>query len=444
VRLKKIVKLLAGLLLLFGTATDFRAQQLAASTLRGVVTDPNGAVVPAATVRVTRNATGTSRETVTNAEGPYVLSNLEPGEYEVRVEARGFATRVSKAPVPLLVGQSITLDATLELDGLGSMTVDLIDGPPLVDTNSSKVDRVIDEREIANLPLNGRNFLELALLTPGNAPAPNFDPTKSNTILISSAGQFGRGGSVTIDGADTNDDVVGGAMQNISQDAVREFQIATSRFDASLGRSGSSVVNIVTKSGTNRGRGSASLFFRDSSQQGLPATFDRAAVPEELPFDRQQYSFTTGGPLKKDKLFFFGSVEYRNRDGAVLVGARDTAARRIRRGFAAAPLNDLLSTERLDWNPTILDSLTFRYSLQRADDAASSSLIRSLGSASQRQAGRNHAHSFLLDYTRVLSPRELNSFKLSYNTFSNLTEPVAAGAQLKRQLLWFAECARAR
>jgi hypothetical protein len=424
-------KLFICLALLFAAAHDFQAQQqLAAASIRGVVMDQNGALVPGAVVRVTQTSTGTTRDTTTNDEGAYALTNLQPGEYEVRVEATGFATKVSKAPVALSVGQSTTMDVSLELDPLMTQTVDLVGEIPLVDTSSSKIDRVIDQREIANLPLNGRNFLELALLTPGNAPAPNFDPTKSNTILISSAGQLGRGGSVTIDGADANDDVVGGAVQNVSQDAVQEFQIATSRFDASLGRSGSAVVNIVTRAGTNEFHGSASFFFRDRRLQGLPATFDRAGLQSTPPFDRQQYSFTLGGPIKKDNAFFFGSLEYRNQDGAVLVGTRDAASRTIRRGFAPAPLDDLLSTNRIDWRVTELDWLTFRYSVQRADDVAASSLVRSIGSATQRQSGRNHTHSFLLDYTRLLSPREVNNFKFSYNTFSNVTAPVTPGPQL--------------
>lgn len=410
-------------------ASDARAQQLATATLRGVVIDPNGAVISGATVRATSTATGAVRETTTNDVGLYVLSNLQPSAYEVRVEAKGFATKVSEAPVVLQVGQSVTLDVPLVIDVRESVTTFVLEETPLTDTLSSKVDRVIDKREIENLPLNGRNFLELALLTPGNAPAPNFDPTKTNTILISSAGQLGRGGSVTVDGADTNDDVVGGAVQNISQDAVQEFQIATNRFDARLGRSGSSVVNIVTKAGTNEFHGSASAYFRDNKLQGLPATFDRTSA-QEFPFDRQQYSFTAGGPIKRDKAFFFGSFEYRNQDGAVLVGSRDIATRSIRRSFADAPLNDLLSTERLDWSVTNHDKLTFRYSLQREDDTAASTLLRSIGSASQRQASRNNTHSLLANYTRVLSPWAVNSFNFSYSTFINRTAPVTLAPQL--------------
>jgi hypothetical protein len=405
-----------------------RAQQPGAATLRGVVRDPVGAVIPGVKVLATNVATGSSRATETNDEGAYALSNMQPGDYAMRFEATGFKVITSASPVKLAVGQIATMDVHLEVEGYGEV-VDLMGVVPLVDNMSSKVDQVIGAREIENLPLNGRNFLELALLTPGNAPAPNFDPTKTNTIVISSAGQFGRGGSVTVDGVDTNDDVVGGAVQNISQDAVMEFQIATNRFDARLGRTGSGLVNIVTKEGTNEFHGSASAYFRGSLFQGLPATFDRS-VNEEPPFDREQYSFTFGGPLKKDFAFFFGSLEYRNQDGAVLVGARDTARRTITRGFADAPLDDLLSTDRLDVNLNDKASLGFRYSVQREEDVAASTLVRSIGSASQRQSSRNRAHSLLADVRSVLTPEDVNEFRFGFITFSNVTSPVAPGVQL--------------
>ncbi|MBV9926037.1 MAG: TonB-dependent receptor [Acidobacteria bacterium] len=404
-------------------------QQSASATLRGVVTDPQGAVVPGVSVRATNLATGAARQTSTNENGVYAFTGLAPGDYEVQAEAQGFD--VLKKGATLRVGQSVALDLTLQLSVKTEIVcVDCgVDLTPPIDTETSKVDRVITEREIENLPLNGRNFLELALLTPGNAPAPNFDPTKTNTVVISSAGQFGRGGSVTVDGADTNDDVVGGAVQNVSQDAVQEFQIATNRFDARTGRTGSGLVNIATKSGTNALHGSAAAFFRGSLFQGLPATFDRA-LGDDPPFDREQYSFTLGGPVKRDHAWFFGSLEYRNQDGAVLVGARDTARRTITRSFADAPLDDLLSTDRFDWVPTDRDSLKLRYSVQREEDVSASTLVRSIGSASQRQSSRNRTHSLVADYVHILSPYSLNEFLFSYSTFSNTTAPVTTGPQL--------------
>ncbi|MET0753824.1 MAG: carboxypeptidase-like regulatory domain-containing protein, partial [Pyrinomonadaceae bacterium] len=253
------LKLYALLLFLFCGAVF--AQQPTA-TLTGVVTDPNGAVVPGATVEAKNKATSFVRTAATNIDGVYIIASLPVGEYEVKLSASGFAQTNAYEKVTLGVGQTVSLNTTLQVSGPNSIVV--LDGDvginTQVDTQTSKVDAVINNIEIDKLPLNGRNFLELALLTPGNSIAPNFDPTKTNTVVISSAGQLGRGGNVTIDGTDNNDDVVGGALINISQDAVQEFQVATNRFSAEYGRSASSIINVVTKSGTNDVRGSLSFF----------------------------------------------------------------------------------------------------------------------------------------------------------------------------------------
>jgi outer membrane receptor protein involved in Fe transport len=401
-----------------------QAQQSSA-TLTGVVSDQNGAVISGANVTATNKATNLSRTTLTNEEGVYTIPALPVGEYEIDINSTGFKD-LKVTSVILNIGQTLTVSTQLEVAGV-TETTELIGTLPLVDVQTSKVDAVITATEIENLPLNGRNFLELALLSPGNAPAPNFDPTKTNTVVISSVGQLGRGGNVMIDGTDNNDDVVGGSLINISQDAVQEFQIATNRFSAEYGRSASSVINVVTKSGTNELRGSVSVFERGRRLQALPATFDRSNdVP---PFDRQQYSFTLGAPIIKDKLFTFGAFEYRNQDGATLVGIRDVPNRRITRGFALAPLDDALFNSRVDYNANDKNTFNFRYSFEDVNATDSSKLDRALGSASYLQNLKNRFHSFQTTWSNVISPNAVNNFSFSINNFNNATNPAREGTQ---------------
>src|SRR6185295_9554513 len=191
----------------------------------------------------------------------------------------------------------------------------------------------------------------------------------------------------------------------------------------------SSVINVITKSGTNEFHGSGSFFVRDSSLQGLPATFDRS-LNQSPPFDRQQYAFGLGGPIKKDHAWFFGSFENRNQDGVVLVGTRNLATRSIARGFADSPLDDFMTTNRVDWRASDNDLLNFRYSFQRENGIAASTLVRSIGSASQRQSSENKSNVFVAGYTRQISQTDLNSFNFSFSTFRNDTLPVTPGPQL--------------
>jgi hypothetical protein len=425
--MRKIQAVIQLFVFLFSLVVSANAQQAATSTLAGRIVDPQGAVIVGAKITATQITTGLQRQTETNGDGLFTIASLPPGEYEVKVQAKGFKTLIIQS-AELQVGQIASRNITLEIGKIEDSVNTTVAVAPLVDTSASVVDGVISQQTIKSLPLNGRNFLELALLVPGNSPAPNFDPTKTNTVLISSAGQIGRGGNVTVDGADNNDDVVGGSLINISQDAIGEFQIATNRFSADLGRSGSSIINIVTKGGTNQFHGATSFFYRDRNLQGLPATFDRSNP--DPPFDREQFSAVAGGPIKMNTIFWFGAFEYRNQDGAVLVGERDVATRSFKRGFASAPLNDLLVSGRGDWVLSTEDNLNFRYSVERVDGTGASTLIRPIGTASQRQALKNNYQSFLTNWTRVFSPTVVNNFKFSVTNFINDTLPVEVSPQL--------------
>jgi Carboxypeptidase regulatory-like domain/TonB dependent receptor-like, beta-barrel len=423
--IRRLTRVLGVACLLFVVSAPLRAEQAGSARLEGRVVDPQGAAVASAKVVATHKATGLERGSATNADGRFSLSGLLPGEYEVRASAPGFAETILPA-VSLSVGRDVSLAVALTVGGRDEKVT--VEGTQLLNTTSGAVDGLITAEAIQDLPLNGRNFLELAFLTPGNAPAPNFDPTKTTTVSISSAGQLGRGGNLTVDGADQNDDIVGGSIQNISQEAVQEFQIATNRYSAELGRSAGSVVNVITRSGGDAVHGSASVFLRDGDWGALPATYDRSSG-EAPPFDRQQYAAALGGPLVKGKLFGFGSVEYRNQDGGVLVGTRDLATRTIRRSFAEAPLDDVLGTGRLDWAASANDRVLARYSFQRVESTGASSLNRAIGSSSWRETGTNESHAVAGSWTRTLSSSAANTLRLSWSHFANDTVPVTPGIQ---------------
>ena len=264
-RMGRVCRIVIGVAIALSLASSAYAQA-ATATIRGLVRDSQGRPVPSATVTVIGPGTALSRVVPTGEDGAFVVANLPPIVVDLTVTASGFGD-ATHGNIVLEVGQAVTIDVSLAVAGVRER-VDVAASTTGVDTTRSVVDAVIPSTAIEALPLNGRNFLELAFLVPGNSPAPNFDPTKSNSVVVSSAGQIGRGGNIMIDGADNNDDVVGGPLQNVTQESVQEFQIATNRYTAESGRSASSMINVVTKSGTDQLRGSAALFLRDSAWQG--------------------------------------------------------------------------------------------------------------------------------------------------------------------------------
>jgi hypothetical protein len=389
--------------------------QLPTVTLNGTVTDPQGAVVAGARVAATSEATGISREVLTAAEGFYTITNLVPGDYNVRVEAKGFAPREFK-DVRLEVGRIQTLDVALTLGSVGQK-VTVTEITTGVDLTQSTVENVVESSTVQSIPLNGRNFLELAFLLPGNRPAVNFDPTKTNTLEVSSAGQFGRGGNISVDGADNNDEVVGGTLSNFPQDSVQEFQIATNRYTAEVGRSASSIINIITKSGTNNLHGSAFGYFRNRNLQGLPATFDRTQPTP--PFDRQQYGGSIGGPLKKDRAWLFASYERRHQNAAEQTGLRDFATNQVITSSGAAPLREHLFDSRADFRITSNDTAFLRYSYNQSTQVTPTVLQAPLATATNFNDSLNRFHSGVANWTHSVSSTQVNSLVYHYDAFLN-------------------------
>src|SRR5262245_29472486 len=409
--------ILSFLLLSFGPRVF---AQLGAAGISGAVTDQQGAAVVGANVTVKNKATGQTRKTTSGGDGTYRLQNLPPAVYEIRVEARGFGP-AAVDNVEARVGEVPTVNLSLRAAGASETIVISASDAVGVDTSTSQVSSSISDRTLTNLPLNGRNFLDLAFLLPGNRPAPNFDPTKTTTIEVSSVGQLGRGGNIAVDGADNNDDVVGGTLQNLPQDGVQEFQIITNRFSADIGRSASSAINIVTKTGGNDLHGAAGFYFRDDALSGLPATLDRGVVAAlgRPSFDREQYSGSLGGPLRRDRLWFFSAFEYRSQDAVVLTGVRDLTQRSVLTSFSPAPLRDTLLTGRGDWQATANNRMAFRYALQRENDIDRGSLRLPIGTADNRQQSFNNYQSFIYNLAHTFSPRLLNDFAFHENNFIN-------------------------
>ena len=285
--------------------------QSTTGNIEGRVTDPNGAVVPGVPVTVKNQDTGFTKTATSDSDGNFIFVLLPPGNYMVNVAAtKGFAA-ARYQNVKVTVGAKSALDIRLGLGGVDTVTVDVNSNGQGLESTRTSISTTVDETRVANLPVNGRNFLEFATLTPGIVR----DPTRSGDLAV--GGQKGTLNSIQIDGASSDNTFFGQssgrtgsgrAPSQFSIDTVKEFQVNQNGFSAEYGRTAGAVINVVTKSGTNKFTGSAFEYFRDESLNSRNPNLvaaNRARPPGQI----NQFGGTIGGPIKRDKAFFFAAYE---------------------------------------------------------------------------------------------------------------------------------------
>jgi outer membrane receptor protein involved in Fe transport len=305
------MKVLSVVMMFCGVMSVFASAQTVGASLQGTVYDPSRAVVPKSGVEIRSVETGATRRLTSDEEGRWREPVLLPGEYEIRVSAPGFQTVVRKG-IHLAVGQEAVLDLVLEV-GQTETEISVVGDAERVNLTSGALSGLVDQKQMRDLPLNGRSFQQLALLQPGvNAvTAGGNDPVGGRTPKISINGTRPEQSSFLLDGTDINDvynktpGSVGGVLLGV--EAVLEFQVLTNSYSAEFGRSAGGVINAVTRAGTNQYHGSLFEFLRNSDLDAKNF-FDPATLPIP-PFKRNQFGGVLGGPIHKDRTFFFGSFE---------------------------------------------------------------------------------------------------------------------------------------
>src|SRR6266852_3659975 len=287
----------------------FAQPTISPGSIQGTVTDPSGAVVSGARISIRNKGTNQVTETTTTSAGTYASGALIPGQYTVRIEAKGF--RTVELPVIVEVNTTVAGNAKLTL-GQSAEVIEVQGSTLAVNTEQSTVQGVLTAQQIENLPINGRNFLDLAQLEPGVQiqDGGTFDPTKNGFSSVSFGGRFGRTARIEVDGVDVSDETVGTTTQNVPLGAIQESSLQQSSLDLSTELTSSGSVNITTKSGTNGLHGDGFYYFRDQTLN--------AALPGDSKnyFQRNQFGGSLGGPILRDKLFFFADVE-RNKQALV-------------------------------------------------------------------------------------------------------------------------------
>ena len=397
------------LALLVALALPVSAQQ-GTTEVRGRVVDPQGAVLPGVTVTVRNQDTGMYRETVSGSDGSFIATGIVPGKYQVVAELQGFK-KFDRRDLALEVGKTATIEVTLEV-GAVSETVTVKSESPLVDVTSKEIGGNITSETLVQLPSVNGNFIGFIGLLPGIVPSISTESFGSDAISVN--GQDPRNNNYSVDGGNNNDDVIGqraGMQARTPIEAIQEFQVITNQFDAEFGRTSGAVVNAVTKSGSNVLHGSGFAFFQDGSL----TTKDFLAKQRDLAkadTSYQRWGGTVGGPIVRDKIQYFASLERFaiDRPNTIVIPARPD-------------LNDQQTTQDRVWNTIIRGdhqinaSNTYSIRWLRETSPQTNQIIPTATQAVTARAAREESdvdQTLATNLNTVLSNTNVNTLRLTW------------------------------
>ena len=422
-RHSKMVLSLAAVVPMLAGSVCF-SQATASGNIIGLVSDKSGAAIAGASVTVTNRGTNEQRSTKTNATGEYRFDLLPAGDYVVHVTATGFGS--ADTPVlSLQVGSSVSANLPLAA-GSVSTTVDVQTVNQLLDVEKTDSSTNVTPQQVESLPLNGRDFANLAILAPGVKLVDSYDPTKNRYAVYAVNGSSGRNTNTTVNGIDNKDNTVGGAVMQLPLEAVQEFKISTARFSAENGRSEGAALNVITKSGTNTFHGALYAFFRDDSYQHKNALDEKSNSPKPA-YSRQQYGGSFGGPIKRDKAFGFFAYEGLRERSSISVDAGTFAELTLAKPLGAQPATSLPTpfdekryNGRVDYQLSEKEHVYFSYSAQ--DNKSQNDQSTNQNDLSEGNFTINDLILSNVNITSLLTSKAINNFTAGFQYWNNLID----------------------
>ena len=403
------------LLLLLMSAGTLMAQGSGA-VLFGRIVDETGGALPGVTVTATNVATGVARTVVSDADGTYRTPTLLAGRYTVTAELSGFAT-VTAREVDLNVATTRTLDFTMRPAAVQESITVTVDAPLVATTPA--IGTVVSTQELENLPLNGRQFANLASLAPGTSLGVNPDPTKPGQLVVALNGGVGRNVNYLIDGGDNTDDTIGGALQNFNLEAVQEFNIQTQQYKAEFGRSTGGVLSVVTKTGTNELGGTVYGFFRDKALNSKTQAEQNLNIDKQH-YDRKQYGVSLGGPIVRDRAHFFVTYDHTDRETGFGLDPKVTSIFPNVAPTLIVPFEDEMLTGKATWAISAAQQLQLRYGSQQYSDIYNA---QALSTPDNVGVLNSEYYSILTGHTAQIGRSGVNDFLYQYSTFENSILP---------------------